>query len=239
MERSIETCKVSNYVAVDKLQFHAKNPRTIQSDRLLDLKTSIIEKGFYEPILVWNKGNIVLSGNHRLRAALELIDEGYKFKSGKKVNQLPVVYEDCDEETAEAILYESNNHYAEWIEDRLKEALVEADAAGQDLKAFGYSADEIDGYLANAQKEAEIIVAEHTRKVSEDDEKKEKPKIDEKYTALTLPVSLSNRFTSILKDISVQLDPEFQDDDSLDPALDALCRYIHKYGVPDVAEFID
>ena len=88
------------------------------------MKNSIIEKGFYEPILVWTKDNIVLSGNHRVKASRQLLKEGYTFATQVGDNYLPVVYEDCDEATAFSILIETNNHYAHWIEDKLKAALA-------------------------------------------------------------------------------------------------------------------
>lgn len=77
----IELCKVKTYAKISDLKVHPHNPRTISSDRLEQLKNSILKKGFYEPILVWKKGGVVLSGNHRLQAARELIEEGYEFIS--------------------------------------------------------------------------------------------------------------------------------------------------------------
>jgi hypothetical protein len=158
---------VASYLPVSDIKFHPENPRTITRERLDDLKRSIVTKGFYEPMLVWRRDNIVLSGNHRTRAALELIDEGFTFvnPNGDK-NSLPVVIEDVTEELAEAILYESNNHYAEWVEQKLAEALAEAKTEGKNLMDFGFTTKQVDDLLAEALKGADketTEVAGHTR----------------------------------------------------------------------------
>jgi hypothetical protein len=233
---SIAVCKVANYLPVDKLQIHPENPRTIKRERLDDLKRSLIKKGFYEPILVWTKDNIILAGNHRLKASLELIDEGYTFTIGNKKNQLPVVLEDCTEEEANAILFESNNHYAEWINEKLREALKDAEESGANIRDYGWTDQELAAIVDEAEKEASSIVAEHERKTGEKGDKDDKGS-DEKHAAFVMPVSLHVRFTDILQSIAKQKDSEFNEEtDSLVPALDDLCAYIFKYGVPDVAE---
>jgi len=150
----ITTCEVKEYVHVDRLRLHPENPRKIEKDRFEDLKRSIVEKGFYEPILVWGKDNIVLSGNHRLKAAQALIKDGYEFKTPLGKNQLPVVYEDCDEDTAKAILFESNNHYAEWIEEKLREAVKDAEEIAN---GFGFTTKEIDTMIREASEKIEPV----------------------------------------------------------------------------------
>jgi len=146
---NIETCVVKNYIDIGELRYHPRNSelRKISDDRFMDLKKSILDKGFYEPILIWKK-NIILAGNHRVRAIKQLIKEGHTVDSPDGENRLPVVYEDCSEETALAILFESNNHYAEWIDDKLKEALKESDRL--DLKSYGFANHEIDSMVREA-----------------------------------------------------------------------------------------
>lgn len=170
MGKKIELCGVKNYIAVEDLQFYPNNPRKISEVRLEQMKKSIVQKGFYEPILVWSKDNIILAGNHRTKAVLELIAEGYEFDSpdGKKKGVLPVVIEDVSDEVAEEILFETNNHYAEWVEDKLQAALTEAQQAGRNIEGFGFTAEEVDLLVIKAIEEAKTTtVAEHERTVGE------------------------------------------------------------------------
>lgn len=158
MSNQIELCAVKQYVKVEKLKIHPNNPRTITDERLQQLKQSIIKKGFYEPILVWKKGAIILSGNHRYMAVQQLIKEGWEFTgpNGEK-NVLPVVIEDMPYKKAEAILYEANNHYSSWVEDKLKKALQEAVEAGSDAKDFGFDDKELKRMLDTAIKDVEDL----------------------------------------------------------------------------------
>jgi len=228
----IEVCAVANYLPITELELHPENPRQISRGRMDELKLSILKKGFYEPILVWSKNNVVLAGNHRLQAARELIDEGYHFSSGKQKNKLPVVMEDCSDEIAHAILFETNNHYAEWVDERLRDALGDV----PDLDGYGFKDDELKTLLAKVEKDTEsTVVEEHTRKKSERSEK-DGPE-DEKHVALILPVSVHNRFMELLRLVAVQVNPKWDEGDSIAPAVTALCSYIDEYGVPDVTRF--
>jgi ParB-like chromosome segregation protein Spo0J len=163
MQTEIKTCKVANYVPIKKLKFHPKNEelRSISYERLQDLKDSLIKKGFYEPILVWKKKGYVLAGNQRLRAAQELIAEGYEFVTPDgKVNELPVVIEDVDESMAMQILHQANNHHGDWVQQKLAEAIKEAEGLGISAVDLGYT----DAEVKNIMKEAERMV-----KLAEDD----------------------------------------------------------------------
>ena len=166
----IKTCKVSNYISIKKLKHHPKNEelRSISDERLQDLKQSLISKGFYEPILVWKKGNCVLAGNQRLRAARELIEEGYEFitPDGKK-NELPVVIEDCDEKMAIQILHQANNHHGDWVQQKLIEAIKDAESMGIDMKELGYTQENYDEMVKEA------LAAAERGKTEADDETEE------------------------------------------------------------------
>jgi len=184
MSKVVELCHVHNYIKIADLNLHPANPRRISRDRLDAMKLSIVERGFYEPILVWTKDNIVLSGNHRLQAVKELIQEGYTFNFNNKKNVLPVVIEDVDEEQAMAILLETNNHYAEWVDDLLQKAITEA---GKAPLSIGFSQVEIDRFIFKTTQDAEkaIHVSEHERVVGGGDDDDE----EEKEQKLTLTVS--------------------------------------------------
>jgi len=224
----IPLCRVADYLALDKLKLHPRNPRTIKRERLDDLKLSIRRKGLYEPLLVWEGKDIVLAGNHRLRACLELLEEGYSFGTPMGT-EIPIVYEKCSEDRAWEILHESNNHYAEWVEDKVKTALQEAKAKGQDLKSFGYDEDQLQSLLAEATKQAskisKTVVGEHERS---------NPTKKEETRVMHFPVSVHRRLMEILREIAIQIDPEWVEDDPIDDAVKALVDFIFKNGVPDL-----
>jgi len=226
----LEVCKVATYIPIEKLKFHPQNEiRTITRDRLDDLKESIRLKGFYEPILVWKKGGVVLAGEHRTRAARELIEDGYEFvtPSGKK-NHLPIVLEDCDEHTAVQILHESNNHYASWIEEKLSKAIQEAEKAGENIRQFGYSQEEIDRLLVTATKDIEKITAASTE-IMETPEPAIGDAIEkEKFETLVLPAEVYSELMGILAKVAILLDPNWTRGDSVIEATKALCETIRE-----------
>jgi len=215
-ENEIPVCLVKDYLPLGAMKFYEGNPRTIQPNRLIDLKNSIVSKGFYKPILIWKKNKSTLEGNHRVIACRELVEEGYEFvsPSGEK-NVLPIVYEDCSKDEAEQILYESNNSYAEWIEEKLSAAMREAEEAGKDLRAYGFSQDQIDTMLTVATKEAEDSV-----EGGEEDEPREgsDTEVDDDYETLVLPRTAYEPLLELLSRIAVSLNPDWEEGDSLEEA---------------------
>ena len=81
-------------VGVDDLTTHPGNPR--RGD-LAAVKASIEVNGFYGTIVAQRSSGYVLAGNHRLMAAREL-----------GMEQVPVVWVDCDDTRARAILAADN-----------------------------------------------------------------------------------------------------------------------------------
>jgi ParB-like chromosome segregation protein Spo0J len=235
---NIHICKVQHYLPIDKLKLHPNNPRTIQRNRLEDLKSSIVEKGFYQPILVWKKGGIILSGNHRYRAVKELIDDGYTFLSPDgHENVLPVVIEDVSEDQATEILFESNNTYAEWIEDKLREAIEEAQEAGKKIEAFGFTQDQIDSMMATAIKDAEEAMGEDHPDY-DPTKKSSKPKDEEEYEALILPKPIHEQLISILEEIAIIMNPHWKIGDSYALATQTLSQAIRESGFIEKVEEI-
>ena len=240
----IEVCKVKTYAKIADLKVHPHNPRKISSDRLNDLKESILKKGFYEPILVWKKGGVVLSGNHRLQAARELVADGYEFVThdGQK-DVLPVVIEDVDYKTAEAILFEANNHYAEWVEDKLKQAIHDAQEHGSDVRDFGFSQKELDKMLKVVSKDVDEVL----RRTSKDIDEELGPKyttpeivspldysdfkdVEEEFDYLTLPKKSIVKLKTYLTVIAKSLDPSWKNG-SLSDAADVLINAIEQSGL--------
>jgi ParB-like chromosome segregation protein Spo0J len=221
MSNVIKICKVNQYVAISKLKLHPDNPRTIDPERLEELKDSILKKGFYEPILVWKKGAIVLSGNHRLIAVRQLIEEGWEFKSADgKNNVLPVVIEDVSAEIAEAILFEANNSYARWIDGKLAEALQNAEASGRNIKGYGFEQVEVDRLLKASIDEAEekISSPRSKRDLEESLDLPEELAEVEEFESLILPKPAYKQLKALLEEISKVLADDWHDGDSLGPA---------------------
>lgn len=162
---NIDLCKVKEYLPVSKIKLHPDNPRTITRERLDSLKKSILKKGFYQPLLIWKRNNVVLSGNHRLIAVKELIDEGYSFNTQDKKEVLPVVIEDCSQDIAEAILFEANNSYASWIEDKLMSALEKVDEVA--LEDYGFSPEQLDSMIKKASADVEKELARAKKEVDD------------------------------------------------------------------------
>ena len=160
---NISLCHVKHYQEIDKLKQHPENPRKIEPERLDLLKRSILKKGFYQPLLVWKRGNIVLSGNHRLLAVQELQMEGYTFDHGDKKQVLPVVVVDCSKDEALNILLEANNHYADWVEDQLIRALKDV----EDLADTGFSEKELDKLLKTAKADVDEALEKANKELAD------------------------------------------------------------------------
>jgi len=172
---NINLCQVRDYIPIKELKIHPDNPRTIREDRMESLCRSIIDKGFYEPILVWKHNNYVLSGNHRLQAVKRLLKDGYKFGNGNTSGKLPVVYVDENDDRAIQILFETNNHYAEWIDDKVKEALSQI----EDIHATGFSDDDLKRLLDIAVNDANDILNSVEDDDREEDDREEEDREEE------------------------------------------------------------
>ncbi len=246
MSNQIKVCTVSNYMEISSLRFHPENPRTIKEDRLQLLKESIIQKGFYQPILVWKKDGIVLAGNHRLMAALQLVNEGWEFINAKgKLDVLPVVIEDVSKEDAMAILLETNNTYAEWVEDKLALALRSMEEQGHSILSVGFTQEAVDRLLKDALKDAEDIVGTDPGKgpglppepkskpADQDAVKKEEEQVG--FDALMLPTPAYKELKALLETIVDRIAPKSSDPKVLGVAAQALTRAC---GENDIVDYI-
>jgi hypothetical protein len=237
MNTQVALCEVSDYVNVGSLKFYDENPRTISKDRLAQLKESIKNKGFYQPILVWKstnkkKHNTVLAGNHRLLAVRELLEEGFEFNHGKEKNVLPVVYETVSEEQARAILYDSNNTYASWVEDKLRTALK--DCTTKQIADYGFTPQYVDTILKNAINEADKVAE------SLNDELETSPMgLDKLNLALgedTTAVIVLNRdvfdsFNNMIAPLARRLNKSWRVGDNLSEAVFVLMEKVEEIGL--------
>ncbi len=96
------TCSAADILPIDALLEFQGDLKRITKDNLDKLKRSILKHGFTAPIFVW-KGvdNHILDGHQRLKALIELRQEGYN------IPLLPVAYIDADDEkhAREKLLY--------------------------------------------------------------------------------------------------------------------------------------
>lgn len=238
MEKLVQVCKVATYLPISSLVSHPRNIelRSITRERLDDLKTSIVNKGFYEPVLVWRKNNWILSGNHRVKAAVELIKDGYAFFGGPDGSApfLPVVYTECDEATANAILFETNNQYADWVQDKLEVALQEAERAGASLKSYGFTQEQVDKMVKASLKEAEEVL-DRTERIIEpvDSDRLAKAVGEPEYMTLSFEKEVGEQFLGILEKTAKKINEDWSSGDSYTEALQIVCQTLHEALVDD------
>lgn len=228
MSDFIDVCDVKNYVAIDDLEFHPDNHelRSITANSLECLKTSLVEKGFYEPIVI-TKENVILSGNQRVRAALELIDDGWTIGTKKRPNKIPVVILDVDDERAKEILIGSNVHHGDWIE----EALAEAMTTFKNPMLVGFSHEELDRLMAIAEKEVIDAQRDDLSEVGDISDAPEKATPVEPMDSLTLPQSTMKNLKGILGKIAKSLNTDWTRKDSYAYATQVLCQAINESGL--------
>jgi len=104
-------------MGIYELSYNEKNVRKLSSNGFSRLKKKILEN-VYEPLKVWKKGNVVLSGNQRLSVMRSLVEnEGYDIQ---KVN---VAIYDVDDRTAKFIELSDNEHEGQYDLDKLVEEM--------------------------------------------------------------------------------------------------------------------
>lgn len=98
-----------------ELEFNSRNIRKLSKKGAARLKKKILEN-VYEPLKVWKKGNVVLSGNQRLSVMRSLVeDDGYT------IDKVNVAVYDIDERTARFIELSENEHEGQYDLDKLIE----------------------------------------------------------------------------------------------------------------------
>jgi len=98
-----------------ELSYNQANVRKLTQKGFARLKKKILEN-VYEPLKVWKRGNVVLSGNQRLSVMRSLVeDEGYK------IDCVNVAVYDIDERTAKFIELSENEHEGQYDLEKLVE----------------------------------------------------------------------------------------------------------------------
>ncbi len=130
---------------VSELRPSERNPRTISSERLENLKRSLTQdRNFLEarPLLVNSypgRENVVIAGNMRLRAAREL---GWR--------EVPVLVVAVPPEVEAQWTLKDNNRWGEYVEEDLAQILAELAARGVETDLLGFAPDALERLLGLA-----------------------------------------------------------------------------------------
>ena len=127
---------VGEFVRIDKLQPHHKNPR--HNDHAVDsIANSIKRFGFTSPIIA-NADQTILAGHTRWKAAKKL-----------GLDTVPVVYVDLSPVDAELLMIADNKlgEKADWNTDQLSSLLMDLKEQGEDLDVLGFEQHELDELL--------------------------------------------------------------------------------------------
>ena len=131
-----EDQKVGEYVRIDKLHPHHKNPR--HNDHAVDsIANSIKRFGFTSPIVA-NKDGTILAGHTRFKASKQI-----------GLETVPVVYVDLSPVDAELLMIADNKlgEKADWNTDQLSDLLTGLKEQGEDLDVLGFEDEELDQLL--------------------------------------------------------------------------------------------
>jgi len=130
--------KVGEFVRIDKLHPHHKNPRN-NDHAVAAIANSIKRFGFTSPIVA-NKDQTILAGHTRWKAAKSI-----------GLETVPVVYVDLSPVDAELLMIADNKlgEKADWNTDQLAELLTGLRDKGEDLEILGFEDHELDDLLDN------------------------------------------------------------------------------------------
>ena len=124
------TCRGADSLPIDAIVEFQGALKTITQDNLDKLKRSILRHGFTAPFFVWaSADNHLLDGHQRLKALLELRQEGHDMPL------LPVVYIDADsEEHAKEKLLYITSQYGEFTTKGFAEFTADVDFDMSDIQ---------------------------------------------------------------------------------------------------------
>lgn len=128
--------KVGEFVHVDQLKQHAKNPR--HNDQAVQaIANSIKRFGFTSPIIA-NADQTILAGHTRWKAAKKI-----------GLDTVPVVYVNLSPVDAELLMIADNKlgEKADWNNEMLKELLNNLEDQGEDIDVLGFEDEELDMIL--------------------------------------------------------------------------------------------
>lgn len=134
-------------ISIGALKEYGRNTRTHSAEQVEQLKRSITEFGFTNPVLIDEK-NVIIAGHGRTRAAREL-----------GMEKLPCVRLAGLSDAQKKALRIADNQLAlnaGWDEELLKIELAELQAADFDLDLIGFSDEEIENLLQAPEEKPEV-----------------------------------------------------------------------------------
>lgn len=139
----VETSLAITYVARDKINFWADNPR--RNDKAaLEVSTLILKNGMKSPINLWKKDMVVYKGNTSLKALDLLHKAGKRIVGIRYIGNVPhipvILHEFTDKEAAVKYGLADNkaSEFAEWDDDILA-GLLASKSMRSDLSATGFT----------------------------------------------------------------------------------------------------
>lgn len=144
MSKQTEKRKIE-YIAIDALKEYERNTRTHDAEQVEQLKRSITEFGFTNPVLI-DENNVIIAGHGRRSAACEL---GMKEVPCLRLTGLT-------EAQIKALRIADNQLAlnAGWDEEMLRIELADLKTEDFDLDLLGFSLDELEQYLEPEKSDA-------------------------------------------------------------------------------------
>jgi len=133
MKDSKQAEQVGEFVAIDSLIPHPKNPRN-NDDAVKEIKQSIKRFGFTSPIIARKADRMIIAGHTRYKAAKEL-----------NLDTVPVVFVDLNPTDAELLMIADNKlgEKATWNTDLLSDLLQDLHDQGEQLDVLGFDGAEL------------------------------------------------------------------------------------------------
>jgi hypothetical protein len=156
---SVKTSLEWAALPADNLTIPAWNPQLHDRKNIDDIKVSIKEFGYVDPIIVRKSDGLVIGGAGRLMALRELWAEGWQGVDPKAV---PVILIECDDVTAKKISLALNKIQSQpdlFLLSSLMQSLIEGGETVDSLTPTGYQPFEIEDLLNIARDIANHIPA--------------------------------------------------------------------------------
>lgn len=124
------------YIAPEELTPYENNTRKHAPDDVEQIKESILQNGFNDPIGIWGEKNLIVEGHGRQIAALEL-----------HLEKVPVIRLDHmtdDQRRDYAIRHNRTAELSEWDNETLMEEIARLEIEGHDFAGLKFQLDNMD-----------------------------------------------------------------------------------------------
>lgn len=139
------------YLAPEELTPYEKNTRKHAPDDIEQIKQSILQDGFNDPIGIWGEKNLIVEGHGRQIAALELHLE--------KVPCIRLDHMTDDQRRDYAIRHNRTAELSAWDFSKLEEEIAQLEIEGHDFEGLKFASTDIsaldDLFAPSEEKEKE------------------------------------------------------------------------------------